>query len=399
MAGAFDDFFKYAPVRTRLEGNTADPGMRALHAAANRAAFRNRPAIIRQAVYLAEALTWPLTCWAMCLRADVKLDRAVETTGLSRGAYLRRQWSACVRLKIPPREYLHFAFHDAARLSRAGDFLYDIENWRLVGLLNEGVDIAPLQDKVAFANRCQQHGLPTPPILGLFSQGAPVFLRESEIARSGDLFLKPRGAKAGAGMRRVAGPLSAEIIASIAQASRISDLILQPAIANDAETASFTTGALSTARIMTGRYPDGRIVPIGAFLRLARGEAVVDNISAGGLMATVDLDSGEISAANRRWDPYVLVDRHPDTGALFAGKTLPQWREIVEVAVRAHAAFPQFAFVSWDIAPTPGGPSIIEGNHHGGTVAFQEINGRPLSQTPFADVVLANLQMKRAAVR
>jgi hypothetical protein len=56
------------------------------------------------------------------------------------------------------------------------------------------------------------------------------------------------------------------------------------------------------------------------------------------------------------------MGRHPDSGARITGIGLPMWRETREFAVAAHKAFADRVIVGWDIAITPDGPIVVEGN-------------------------------------
>ena len=41
---------------------------------------------------------------------------------------------------------------------------------------------------------------------------------------------------------------------------------------------------------------------------------------------------------------------------------LPFWNEVVEMLKRAMEEIPKVAYIGWDVAITPNGPVIIEGN-------------------------------------
>jgi glutathione synthase/RimK-type ligase-like ATP-grasp enzyme len=56
------------------------------------------------------------------------------------------------------------------------------------------------------------------------------------------------------------------------------------------------------------------------------------------------------------------LDRHPNSGAQIQGRIVPQWAEMRDLAERAHRAFDDRVVVGWDIAPTPDGPILVEGN-------------------------------------
>jgi hypothetical protein len=91
---------------------------------------------------------------------------------------------------------------------------------------------------------------------------------------------------------------------------------------------------------------------------------VVDNLHAGGIAAAVDLESGKLGPASNLGGDCRLgwLDRHPDTGARITGAQLPEWGEVRDFAIRAHKAFGDRVVVGWDIAITPGGPVLVEGN-------------------------------------
>jgi hypothetical protein len=52
---------------------------------------------------------------------------------------------------------------------------------------------------------------------------------------------------------------------------------------------------------------------------------------------------------------------HPDTGHPLSGTSLPRWEDIVALGRRAHDAFGVIT-IAWDIALTPDGLTILEGN-------------------------------------
>jgi Sugar-transfer associated ATP-grasp len=100
-------------------------------------------------------------------------------------------------------------------------------------------------------------------------------------------------------------------------------------------------------------------------LRMARTPGiVVDNFHAGGIAAQVDLDSGVVGRAtdlglqrDTQW-----FDDHPTTGARIAGRRIPMWQDVLDVARRAHRAFGDQIIVGWDVAVLEVGPQLIEGN-------------------------------------
>lgn len=57
-----------------------------------------------------------------------------------------------------------------------------------------------------------------------------------------------------------------------------------------------------------------------------------------------------------------MLEVHPDTGVRFRELVIPYHREIAETVIEAAAYFPEQRLIGWDVAITPTGPAIVEGN-------------------------------------
>lgn len=100
-----------------------------------------------------------------------------------------------------------------------------------------------------------------------------------------------------------------------------------------------------------------------AALRLGRAGSVADNWDRGGLSVAIDVATGVLGrgvAKPRYGGEWTSV--HPDSGVKFEGQQLPEWPRVLDVCRRAAAAFSGVRSVGWDVALTPDGPVIIEGN-------------------------------------
>lgn len=58
----------------------------------------------------------------------------------------------------------------------------------------------------------------------------------------------------------------------------------------------------------------------------------------------------------------IKVTQHPDSGVVFKGFQLPYWPQAVRLALDCAEKVPQLTYIKWDIAITPDGPVVIEGN-------------------------------------
>ena len=96
----------------------------------------------------------------------------------------------------------------------------------------------------------------------------------------------------------------------------------------------------------------------------------VDNGSRGGLIANVNVESGEMSEA-RTLHNLEVYENHPDTGAPIKGIVIPNWENIKAGVLEASANFPYLEIIAWDILPTNDGFTVIEANTSSGVNIIQ----------------------------
>lgn len=120
---------------------------------------------------------------------------------------------------------------------------------------------------------------------------------------------------------------------------------------------------LNTIRIFT-QLDKGEVKFLGARLRITV-NSMVDNMAAGNLAAPVDIETGVVN------DKAVYSDitredkeTHPVTGSAIVGFKVPYWSQTLDFIRKAALHSPGNRSVGWDIAITPSGPELIEGNHN-----------------------------------
>ena len=127
----------------------------------------------------------------------------------------------------------------------------------------------------------------------------------------------------------------------------------------------FNETSVNTLRLLVYARPGERAHVVGAYLRIGRQGAIVDNHGAGGILAGVDLATGRVGIAyDTAHEPHT---HHPDTGRPIEGRVLPYWAESKALAERTLDAFPMMRFAGFDVAVTPTGPAVIEINNFPGT--------------------------------
>ena len=123
--------------------------------------------------------------------------------------------------------------------------------------------------------------------------------------------------------------------------------------------------AVNSVRINT--LYDTRDVKLwGAIIKLGTHGAEIDNWGKGSLCVGIDMESGRLSTGsydiNFSQKIIAPISFHPDTQVKFEGVLLPYWQELKDAVRQAAKIAPILPYIAWDVAITPEGPCIIEGN-------------------------------------
>lgn len=138
-------------------------------------------------------------------------------------------------------------------------------------------------------------------------------------------------------------------------------------LTNHPDIAVFNESSLNTIRITTVQL-GGKVDFLFAGLRVGAKGSELDNISQGGSVAKIDLDTGRIASEFRTKRSSSQREGKPEDRI---GYQLPYWDEVKKMAAAAAMVIPQVGFVAWDICVTENGPEIIEGNESFGSVVMQ----------------------------
>lgn len=281
----------------------------------------------------------------------------------------------------------------------------------------EDVDIARLEDKRDFYRICATHGLKVPTTVAEFTgETAHAWVGGGEhvVLPQRDLFSKPADSLGGKGVARWVWQedghyrgdngqmLTAhELLEHLEACSRSGPHILQERLANHPAISALGPSALCTARIVTCREADGSPEHLVSVFRMPAPTAPADNFAAGGFASPVDHATGVLGNAVRKNLSDAALDylEYPGSGQPFAGFRLPHWQAALELCLRAHGVLSEFPSVGWDVAITPDGPVLIEGNHDWNVVLAQQPGSRPLGRTRFVDSYESFLEPTRLSAR
>lgn len=361
---------------------------------------------------LAALVVWPVAlvvAVAIFTRRNGKVIAARSGVSVAAQAWWQAVMSA--RRAIAPFWFYMFELYRSEARAVSHLFLTAHETiGPAYSLLQPPPDADSMDDKVWFARHCREHGVRAVPVYFLFSNGRMLpQLDAMQTLPPEDLFVKPRSGSGGHRMERwdhlgdgtyrsSAGDVLSRqaLVDQLIGKSLKDDFLVQPRLANHPALDDISNGALATIRILTIRNAEGAVEATNAAFRMAIGNAVVDNFHQGGIATAVDFETGRIGeASDIGIRPGVgWRESHPVSGARFAGRVLPFWREAHDLAIRAHEAFPQRIIVGWDVAMLPDGACIIEGNGKPDLDIHQRAERRPLGDRRIADLLAVNVQKR-----
>ncbi len=145
--------------------------------------------------------------------------------------------------------------------------------------------------------------------------------------------------------------------------------LAEEVIVQCAELAELHPSSVNTMRLTTIYYNENDIEVIHPFLRVGRGDAVVDNGGAGGILCVVDPKTGKIT--HTADETGATFDIHPETGLPLIGFEIPRWSEAVALAKELATVIEGNHYAGWDLALTENGWIMVEGNARGQYVGWQ----------------------------
>ena len=137
------------------------------------------------------------------------------------------------------------------------------------------------------------------------------------------------------------------------------DVVVDPYLENHKVLNEIYPGSLNTIKVTTLYLKNGPEIQTALFR--CGNNTTVDNVHLGGICALVDLKTGVVfgKAVDKHFKQYVI---HPITHKQIIGLRIPMWNQVKQLALQAAEITPKMKYSSWDIAITPDGPVMIEGN-------------------------------------
>lgn len=140
-------------------------------------------------------------------------------------------------------------------------------------------------------------------------------------------------------------------------------VVCEELICQSEEMANYHPQSVNTVRVVT-YLENNQFTPIFAMLRMGSGDSNVDNTTAGGICASIDLKTGKIASQGliRMNKNYVSFEKHPDTNVQIIGSFVPRWQELIDMLKSLANVLPEQKCVGWDLALTEEGWIMVEGN-------------------------------------
>ncbi|HWU00175.1 MAG TPA: sugar-transfer associated ATP-grasp domain-containing protein, partial [Terriglobales bacterium] len=181
----------------------------------------------------------------------------------------------------------------------------------------------------------------------------------------------------------------AGLLQQLAKQSERANLILLPRLTNHPDIAGLSVETLMAVRTFSMLNEKGEPEVVFAMLRVL-GKLEPSWHSRVEWAAPVDLETGELGllAGDVPEEFTRRYTHHPFTGHPVQGVILPYWKEIKETVLAVHRLLTMDRFVvGWDIAVTPAGPRVLEGNVLPDVTFPQRVGHKPFGQTRYGEIL------------
>lgn len=148
-------------------------------------------------------------------------------------------------------------------------------------------------------------------------------------------------------------------------------VVLEEAITQDEKMNQLSLKSVNTLRVGTAINPQGQVSVAYMTLRFNTTDTHFDNTSLGGAFTLLS-DDGKI-----KYPGYINYPReksftiHPANGMNLIGFQVPQIDRVKELVKESALVLADSRYIGWDVAITPSGPVLVEGNSIPSVELFQ----------------------------
>jgi hypothetical protein len=232
------------------------------------------------------------------------------------------------------------------------------KSFRITRMYNTPEGRSKLEDKRRFAREyADLLGRETVDLRDIDDAALSAFL-----GRHAKVLAKPNEGHGGGGIDLHEVTPETDAAAFRAELAAKGQTVLDEFIVQHPEMSTLYPDAVNTVRIITFLDTEtDRVHLLAAVLRIGNGD-VIDNFASGGMFTMLD-DEGVAMypGVDKQSNVYPT---HPATGTWIVGFPVPMYDRVLDLAASLARRTPEAPYVGWDIALTPSGPVVIEGNHN-----------------------------------
>lgn len=179
------------------------------------------------------------------------------------------------------------------------------------------------------------------------------------------IFVKETDSFGGSGAAKIAIEQETDFGALYHRLFEAGQYLVEDAICQHPEMNRLCAKSVNTVRIVTVTTPGKSVEVAYALVRIGSGKKAVDNICAGGMYTVLD-EKGMLHFPAFCDKDACYYDKHPVTGTQFVGFQIPCFEEAVAMCQKAASLAHGLRYIGWDVAITPNGPVLVEGNNFPG---------------------------------
>ncbi len=336
-----------------------------------------------------------------------------KSTGKSLTAQFREMSSLWFRQMVDPPSYYAQELFRSERLAKSSQYLTRFETKN--GILRSLNDYRPsphdtdeMSDKALFARLCSRHRIPHAQTLAVVGRDQVTWnIDPKELCF--DVFCKRQKGKGAIGaeafrfvapdsFRDAMGTLYSiqQVISHLRKSSGGKNMLVQRWLSNHDSIKDLAHDSLITFRVITCMNERDEVEVTDAMLRILVDleptwrPAVIDDEFA----TPIELTTGKLGLLTGD-DMRTCCKRYkiqPVTNAKVAGRVVEHWPAIAAMATRCHAAFSHRLMIGWDIALTPNGPIVLEGNTKFDVMFLQRVQDKPAGNTRLGELLEFHLQ-------
>jgi hypothetical protein len=182
------------------------------------------------------------------------------------------------------------------------------------------------------------------------------------VAKHGRVIAKPAASEGGSGISVYAASEATDAAAFRARLIAADQTLVEELLVQHEAMSSLYPDSVNTLRMITYYDPDADTMHLlAAVLRIGNG-ASIDNFASGGMFTLLDEHGVALyPGVDKNSNVYAT---HPKTGTPIVGFAVPKYDEVLVLLEDVARRIPEIRYVGWDIAVTPDGPAVIEGNHN-----------------------------------